>query len=60
MADPIAAETNPPDGPRRMLATNMIIGAKVMVESGGGIGMAIIVVTAINAVMTDVRATTLD
>jgi hypothetical protein len=40
-----------------MLVANIIIGAKVMVESGGGIGIAVIVITAIRADMTDVRAT---
>jgi hypothetical protein len=37
----------------------MAIGAKVSVESGGGNGMAIIVVTAIKAAIIDVRATIL-
>jgi hypothetical protein len=55
--DPIAADANPADGPKRMLVTNMIIGAKVMVEIGGGTGMAVAVNTAIKADMTDVKAT---
>jgi hypothetical protein len=55
----MAAEINPADGPRRMLVMNMAIGAKVIVESGGGIGMAIIVVTAIKAAMIDVKANSL-
>ena len=58
-AEPMAAEINPADGPRRMLVMNMAIGAKVIVESGGGIGMAIIVVTAIKAAMIDVKANSL-
>jgi hypothetical protein len=60
MADPMAAETNPDDGPRRMLVTNMMIGANVIVESGGGKGIAVAVITAVNAVITDVKARILD
>jgi hypothetical protein len=59
MAEPMAAEINPTEGPRRMLVMNMAIGAKVIVESGGGIGIAIIVVTAIKAAIIDVKATIL-
>jgi len=39
-----------------MPTTNMIMGAKVRVESGGGIGIAVIVVTAIKADITAVIA----
>ena len=38
----------------------MTIGAKLIVESGGGSGMAIIVVTAINAAITPVNAAFFD
>ncbi len=60
IAHPIAVDVTPAVGPRRMLTANMIMGAKLMVESGGGNGMAIIVVTAINAAMTPVNATFFD
>jgi hypothetical protein len=39
-----------------MPATKMAIGAKVIVDSGGGIGMANVVVTAIKADITPIRA----
>ena len=60
MAHPIAVDVTPTVGPIRILTANMIMGAKFMVESGGGNGMAIIVVTAINAAMTPVNATFFD
>jgi hypothetical protein len=56
IAEPIADETKPTEGPKRILVINMAIGAKVNVESGGGNGMAIIVVTAIKADIIDVKA----
>jgi hypothetical protein len=59
MAEPMAAEIKPAEGPKRILVMNMAIGAKVNVESGGGNGIAIIVVTAIKADIIDVRAITL-
>jgi hypothetical protein len=55
--DPIAAETNPTRGPKRILVMNMAIGANVIAETGGGTGMEIAVKTAINAAMTPVNAT---
>jgi hypothetical protein len=42
-----------------MLVTKIIIGAKVIAASGNGIGMAMIVPTAIKAAKTDVKATIL-
>jgi len=54
--EPMVAATNPIHGPIRMLVMNMAIGAKVMVDKGGGIGMAITVVTAVKADITAVKA----
>jgi hypothetical protein len=59
MADPIAADTNPAFGPRRILVTKMITGARVKVESGGGSGIAVIVITATRPDRTEVKATIL-
>jgi len=56
MPEPMAVDTSPIQGPIKILATNMAIGAKVIVDSGGGIGTAIIVVTAIKADITPIRA----
>ena len=36
MPHPIAVQVNPIHGPRRMHTANIITGAKLMVESGGG------------------------
>jgi len=55
-ADPIEDETRAGTGPISIPTTNMIMGAKVRVESGGGIGIAVIVVTAIKADITAVIA----
>src|SRR3989337_4449612 len=56
MPEPMADDTSPIHGPIKMPVTNMAIGAKVIVDSGGGIGIAIIVVTAIKADITPIRA----
>lgn len=56
MPDPMAEATRAGRGPRRIPVTNMTIGARVNVESGGGMGIAVIVVTAIKAAITDVAA----
>ena len=55
-ADPMEAETRAGTGPISIPTTNMIMGANVRVESGGGIGTAVIVVTAIKADITAVIA----
>ena len=60
MAQPIAVDVTPTVEPRRMLTVNMIMGAKLIVDSGGGRGIAIIVVTAINAAITPVNAAFFD
>lgn len=54
--EPIADDMNPSHGPIKIQVANMAKGAKVMVESGGGMGIAIMVVTAIRAAMIAVRA----
>jgi hypothetical protein len=56
MPEPIADDTSPSHGPIKMPVANMAIGAKVMVDSGGGIGIAVIVVTAIKADMVTMKA----
>jgi len=60
MAHPMAVAVAPILEPSRMLTANIITGAKLTVESGGGSGMAIMVVTAIKADITAVRATFFD
>ena len=60
MAHPKAVATVPISTPNKMLTTKITTGAKFMVESGGGSGMAIMVVTAINAAIIAVKETFLD
>jgi len=54
--EPIAVAISPIQGPIRMAVMKMAMGAKVIVDKGGGIGIAIIVVTAIKADITAVKA----
>lgn len=56
MPEPIADATKVGKAPRSIPVTNITMGAKVRVESGGGIGIAVIVVTAIKAAIIDVAA----
>jgi hypothetical protein len=57
MLHPITVAATPSRGPRKMQVTNMITGARLMDERGGGRGMARIVVTAIRAARMEVNAT---
>lgn len=54
--DPMIEEIRAGIGPMSIPTTNITIGASVMVESGGGMGIAVTVVTAINADMIAVMA----
>jgi hypothetical protein len=56
----MAVAAPPTFGPKRMATVKIITGAKFMVESGGGRGMAIMVVTAINAAIIAVKEIFLD
>jgi hypothetical protein len=55
MLHPMAVAVTPIDHPKRMVMTKIMIGAKLMVERGGGKGIAIMVVTAINADIIPVK-----
>jgi hypothetical protein len=56
-AEPSSADMNPTCRPRKTDPTNIAIGARVSVDSGGGIGNAVTVNRAIRADMTDDCAT---
>jgi hypothetical protein len=51
----MAVAVTPIDHPKRMVMTKIMIGAKLMVERGGGKGIAIMVVTAIRADIIPVK-----